>query len=238
MSKRHFPYQHPTFGTAKNPKTSSHWKVSVYYWWFEYLRRNEDYRQTCEHSGKGKCSKIYADFGDVFSVGFKEWWTTDARGADLFAEPPTPAIRIVTPDTIEKYGFPKEDKLVLEVPLGLPITFLIKNFREVVSKHHEGKRGHRHNLSSQARYTVSGKVDVAFLETALMVWDARTADPKKPLWQIAQDLGIGGSNRLQKGDEPAVVTDKKNVLAATASRYYRKAAEMIKRTGEGRFPNR
>jgi hypothetical protein len=75
MHSRHFPYQHPTFGTVKNPKTPSHWQRSVYYWWYEYLKRNTEYQKTCLQKGKGKCSEIYKHFGDVNVLNFKEWWT-------------------------------------------------------------------------------------------------------------------------------------------------------------------
>jgi hypothetical protein len=237
MALQHFPYRHPTFGTAKKPKTPSHWKVSVYYWWYEYLKRNEDYRLTCERNGKGKCSAVYQHFGDPSDKTFKEWWTENNRGAFLFAEPVTPPIWVVPPEMVEQGGFQRENTLILQVPLDLPINFLVKNFREVVSKRHTGKRGKRQNQSSRALYQAKGKIDVAFLEIALMVWDQKRADPKKPLWQVSQDLGIGGTNRLQPSDTTAMITDKKNVLAATASRYYRKATEMIKRTGEGKFPH-
>lgn len=237
MALRHFPYRHPTFGTAKNPKSASHWKVSVYYWWFEYLRRNEDYRQTCMAGGKGKCAKVYEHFGDVTSTSFKQWWTDDDRGAGLFAEPPTPSIQVISPEDVQEGGFQGENTLILRVPMGLPINFLVRNFREVVSKRHAGKRGKRYLSSSKAMFQATGKVDVVFLETALMVWDAKTAEPKKPLWQIAQDLRISSSHKLYPDDSPSVIADKKNVLAATASRYYRKAVQMIARAGEGRFPH-
>lgn len=237
MAKRHFPYKHPTFGTKHNPKTSSHLKVSVYYWWFEYLKRNDDYRKTCLNSGKGKCSKLYEHFGDVHAMNFKEWWTKDDRGGILFAEPPTPTIRLIDPEITKQGGFQRENTIVLQVPLDLPINFLVRNFRDVLSKQHKGKRGKRQSASSRALFQAKGKIDVAFLEIALMVWDAKTANPKKPLWEIAQELGIAGVHKIKSGDSPAVIADKKNILAATASRYYRKACLMIKRTGEGTFPH-
>jgi hypothetical protein len=237
MALRHFPYKHPTFGTSKNPKTSSHWKVSVYYWWYEYLKRNEDYRKTCAQNGKGKCAKLFEDFGDVSKLEFKQWWTENDRGAVLFAEQPTSSIRVLMPDVVNQGVFLKENTLVLEVPLNLPMSFLVKDFRKVVSKRHAGKRGKKHIRASKILFQATGKVDVAFLEIALMVLDAKKATPKKPFWQIAQDLQLGGVNRIAANDTPAAITDKKNVLAATASRYYRKANEMIKRAGEGRFPH-
>lgn len=235
--KRHFAYQHPTFGTAKNPKTASHWQNSVYYWWFEYLRRNEDYKRTCEKGGKGKCAKLYEDFGDIHSVDFKTWWTTDERGARLFAEPPTPSIRVIQGDAIV-LGTTDNRSLVLEVPLNLPINHLVKRFREVVSKFHAGKRGQRHNAKSQARYQVQGKVDVGFLQRALQVLDERQAQPEKPLWKIANELRIVAKDELLlPTDSTPTARDKKNNLAATASRDIRKARVMIANAGKGLFPH-
>jgi hypothetical protein len=237
MAKRHFPFKHPTFGTKHNPKTSSHIKVSVYYWWFEYLKRNDDYRKTCLNSGKGECSKLYEHFGDVHAMNFKEWWFKDDRGEILFAEPPTPTIRLIDTEIAKQGELQRENTIVLQIPLDLPINFLVKNFRDVLSRQHKGKRGKRQSLSSRSMFQAKGKIDVAFLEIALMVWDAKTTNPRKPLWEIAQELGIAGIHKIKSGDAPAVISDKKNILAATASRYYRKASLMIKRTAEGTFPH-
>lgn len=100
MIKRHFPYKHPSFSTEDKPKSFSHVKVSVYYWWYEYLKRNVDYRNTCQNKGIGKCSALYDLFGDVHDISFRQWWTKDDRGAVLFAEPFTPTIRLIDPDII------------------------------------------------------------------------------------------------------------------------------------------
>jgi len=62
---RHFPYQHPTFGTAKRPKAAFAWEESVYYWWWAYLKRNKEYLACCENGGAGPLSDHYKDFGDV-----------------------------------------------------------------------------------------------------------------------------------------------------------------------------
>lgn len=236
-AKQHFAFQHPTFGTDKRPLTPSHWQRSVYYWWFEYLRRNEDYRQTCENKGNGPCHRVYEDFGDIFAVNFKTWWRTGERGARLFAEPPARSIEIVTVGTELKINNP--EVLTLQVPLNLPITHLVQRFREVVSKYHDGKRGVRRSSKSQALYQVSGKVDVRFLQTALQVWDTRKMDQTRPLWKIANDLRLGSKVNLLKesevGGKTPTAKDKKNILAATASRYIRKAELLIREVGQGRF---
>ena len=233
--QRHFPYQHPTFGTARNPKTASYWKRSVYYWWWEYLRRSEDYRKTVTSDGDGPLSDLYRDFGDVINTDFKTWWSTDERGAFLFAQPPARSIRVVDGET----GFLQESNtLVIEIPLELPKSHLAKRFRQILAERHDGKAGHRYVNVTGPKYPVTGKVDVKFLEVALQVWDLRKQEPAKPLWQIGNELRVGSRlNHIKRDDKGASLTDKKNVLAATTSRYLRKADTMINNVGRGVFPS-
>ena len=66
---------------------------SIYYLWFEYLKRSEKYKKACANNGKGM-KKIYNDFGDIFqyktdAMGYTDvndfyfkWW--EKRGAELF----------------------------------------------------------------------------------------------------------------------------------------------------------
>jgi hypothetical protein len=233
--KRHFPYKHPTFGTKSKPKSERAWKSSVYYWWWEYLRRNEDYKRSCLNGGKGKCAKLYDDFGDVFTVDFKTWWSEGGRAVHLFAEPAQPSIQLL--EDAAPFDTTSKESLVLAVPLNLPINFLCAAFRKIVSKHHTGKRGVRANQASQARYKVSGKVDLNFLEAALKVWDYRQANPDVPLWKLAQDVRLVEAKRwVQAKDTHFESADKRNVMTATASRHFRKAAAMIKNVGTGQFP--
>jgi hypothetical protein len=67
---------YPTFGrgaySEDNPPTTV--TSSPYYWWFKFLQLNEDYKKTLQAKGKGRCSELYKDFGDVYKVDFKEWW--------------------------------------------------------------------------------------------------------------------------------------------------------------------
>src|ERR1700676_4105430 len=87
--RRHFLFKHPLF---RKPHTALgiEWRKSVYYLWWEFLRRHEGYRKTCEQGGNGQYARLYADFGDIHASDFKGWWRTGDRGASLFAEPPLP----------------------------------------------------------------------------------------------------------------------------------------------------
>ena len=44
---------------------------SIYYLWFEYLKRNNDYKTACANNGKGM-TKIYKDFGNIFEYKGKQ----------------------------------------------------------------------------------------------------------------------------------------------------------------------
>jgi hypothetical protein len=242
--KRHFAHPNPRFGTKNMQAPVNWWQESIYYWWFEYLRRNEDYKQTCTNGGRGKCAKVYADFGDVHAQDFKAWWTTNDRGATLFAEPPTPSIRVIKGDAIV-LSSPKERTLVLEIPLDLPSTHLVKRFKEILDQHHTGKQGVKVNTSSksQAMYpTATDRIAIDFLRTALKVWDTRKVETNMPLWLLAQELNLSPANHIKLGKDGTIprgghVANQKAILAATASRYIRKAEAAIKNVGTGSFPD-
>ena len=236
MKSRHFPFAHPTFGTQSNPKSSSHWKKSVYYWWFEYLRRNEQYKLTCENNGSGDCEELFKLFWDVTSTDFKKWWTKDNRGVTLFAEPLKRSISLINSE-LNSPEISTDSSIILNIPLNITINQLVKDFRKIVSKHHANKKGIRNSNNSNAMFTPSLKVDVKFLEIALMVWDEKNNYPNKPFWQIGNEMKLNLKNIIRSNDPPPVLTDKKNILAATSSRYYKKATNMINLTGIGRFPN-
>lgn len=84
---------------AKGVETSD----SIYYWWFEYLKRSWKYQKACGHNieltaeqqaeydqwWKMHGAQIHKDFGDIFAVDFWDWWTDKEgtnweRGARLF----------------------------------------------------------------------------------------------------------------------------------------------------------
>lgn len=235
MKSRHFPYQHPTFGTQANPKPQSFWFQSVYYWWFEYLRRNEAYKKTCLSKGKGKLANLYADFGDVFKADFKTWWMTAERGAVLFSEP-------LVEDTFEVVNFSdissaNKNILYVKIPLNLPKRFLKSKFHELLKRLHEGKKGIRQARQSKAKYTVIGQPNIEALKKTLKVYDYHLENPHLKLWEIAKDLRLSLADNPLHTDSTKIAYDKRNRLSATVSRYLRKAKRMIENTGKGKFPD-
>ncbi len=235
--RRHFPYQHPTFGRKSNPKSSSAWQRSVYYWWFEYLRRHEGYALTCKRGGKGKFSKLYADFEDVHASDFKTWWTTNNRGAELFAEPMSiRELQLVQIEDLQGIE-PDANVAYVQVPLNLPKRFLKQEFAKLLLKHHQGRRGVRHARSSNARYPVDGQPNIPALRLTLQVYDLRKAEPSFKLWQIGERLRLFQFEQLPaEGDTLETTSNKRNIMAATVSRYLRKAQAMIDNAAMGVFP--
>ena len=235
MKSRHFAYQHPTFGTKAHPKPQSFWLRSVYYWWFEYLRRNEAYKKTCLSKGKGKLANLYDDFGDVFKADFKAWWMRDERGAVLFSEQ-------LIEDTFEVVNFSdissaNKNILYVKIPLNLPKRFLKSKFHELLKKFHQGKKGIRQARQSKAKYNVIGQPNIEALKKTLKVYDYHIENPNLKLWEIGKDLRLSLADNPLYTDSTKISYDKRNRLSATVSRYLRKAKRMIENTSKGRFPD-
>jgi len=232
---RHFAYRHPTFGTAKSPKSVSHWQGSVYYWWWAYLRKNADYIACCEAGGIGAMSALYQDFGDVRGDDFKAWWSEGSRAIRLFAEP---AAEDVVRELAEGEVAPdQEDALTLVFPLNMPKRYLQRRFNELLKKYHTGKRGFQNAKKSLARYKFEGQPNVPALKQAFLVYKHRLDNPKAKLWEIGNELpGVIKTQKLKSGDTQYVKEAKKKVLAATVSRYLRRAQESIDRVGRGLSP--
>ena len=57
--RRHFAFKHPLFRQEQST-SGVQWDNSVYYLWWEFLRRHDGYKETCENGGKGKYAKLYA----------------------------------------------------------------------------------------------------------------------------------------------------------------------------------
>jgi hypothetical protein len=233
---RNFAYQHPVFGNTKKKKALTPYIHSVYYLWWEFLRRNADYKRCCDTGGRGKLKSLYADFGDIHSVDFKTWWQTDSRGSNLFAEQLPPDFKVLP--SVKEF-IDRERVILLQVPLSLPRRYLTQQFQEVLNQHHDGRRGIRTNRISTAKYPVTGHVDTVALRKCLRVFDAKVANPKMKLWQVAQECEVTDEKQYVKNDGSETkeeISDKKLILTNTASRLLKRSKKIISAVSSGRFP--
>ena len=229
-----FAYRHPIFGKSKVVKSSEPYKNSVYYLWWEFLRRNEGYKKCCENGGKGRYSKLYQDFGDVHLPDFKTWWQTNNRGATLFGEIVPPEFKVI--EDITNWQI-YERTIYLQVSLDLPKRFLTSQFNKILDKHHSGSRGRRTNKNSTAKYPIIGHVDILALQKCLDVYDMKLNNPAMRQWEIGQKCKVTRPHQFIKvGDTEAEVTSKKLVLTSTTNRLLKKARLIISKTVEGQFP--
>jgi hypothetical protein len=128
--------------------------------------------------------------------------------------------------------------LFVQIPLNLPNRELKQRFDSLLVKYHEGKRGMRYARASHAKYPVIGQPNINALKTTLMVYDYHKDHPDLKLWEVALILDQFKSVRIER--RPAKKLEgfaEKNLMAATVSRYLRKAKAMIENVGAGRFPD-
>lgn len=233
--QRHFSYRHPTFGSKTNPKPESAWTGSIYYWWWEYLKRNPEYISCCERGGEGNLADLYQDFGDVRGDNFKAWWTENSRGVNLFAEPrANDSVRAL--ETAEP-ALDSNEYLTISLPLLFPKRFLQKEFKKLLALHHKGRRGYQNAKKSQAKYRIKGQPNIPAIKQALEVYDFWLAHPEMKLWEIGNALPrFQMTSKIGSDDSDSTTVHNKNILAVTVSRYLKRAKKSIASTSMGVFP--
>lgn len=242
----HFAYAWPLKNWPKSGKqrvnppfpAAQPWQCSVYYYWWEYLRRHDGYRRTCEAGGKGKYAKLYDDFGNVHEGEFWDWWRAHSW---LFAEP---AIRQVS--LADAGDLPDERTLILRVPLETKLSLVTGQFKRLVKPQLE--RASRAKWESRARYPVATKPVLTALHEHLMVWDAKQHHPDMKDAELADLVGlrinhvVGGetvASRKSLGLSTDAIERKiYRRKQLTVQRHLRIAEQYIANVALGRFPYR
>ena len=203
---------------------------SVYYWYWQYLRRNADYLRCCANNGKGKLSALYKDFGDVRDDDFKQWWR--AKGVELFAEEKKALIE-------EVKQVADDGRWYIAVSLDEDKRQLKKKFNAELKKIHTAKRGRRKvtDENSTAKYKVNSHFTLESLKNGLLCYDESLANESRKvklrIWQMAEKVGLCEFNR--ESDYSNV--EKRAILSATFQRYKKKAEQRIEETANGVFPS-
>jgi hypothetical protein len=240
--QRHFTFKHPLFKRGSSA-SGVWWENSVYYLWWEFLRRHDGYKRTCDNGGVGEYAKLYADFDDVHSVTFREWWMKDDRGARLFGEPVLPnSVTAISPSDVESLSeaWKSGALLVIAIPLLLRKRFISQKIAKLLKQHHHRRRGQRTFRQSRARYPINAQFNVHSLRKALKAYDLHIEKPDLTLWQIAQELRLGtvltkeelASDVKRDGS----ITRKKSILSVAASKKLKLARKIIDGVGHGVFP--
>ena len=158
---------------------------SVYYMWFEYLRRSERYREVCEKQGTTKNKKLntlFADFGDIHAIAgsktgfvsaaafYDQWWV--CKGQYLFGVPGQRQVDqcLSFADVLAlKAEIESGDIKIVGLPANMPkaklrqrVGRLITNLDVLVDN----------AVQLKPKYTISSeRVDVESLQECLMAYD-------------------------------------------------------------------
>jgi hypothetical protein len=240
---RHLIGGNVTFGRSKEQKAKEPFKQSLHYLWYEFLKRSDRYKKTCENKGKGELSVLYKDFGDVFSVDFKKWWQTDNRGIELFAEE-------LADDKIRRVKKAedlnlKDEILTVSIPLELPQEFILETVHKMLKKAgHKGEKGVKTNKESTARYKIIGGVNKESLRRSLELYDMKQENPEMKYHELAKKCGFGVNwklgQKLKHKDGELREEDsfeERQILTSIAYRQLNRVKQTIKSVEEGKFPN-
>lgn len=243
-SPLHFStYSYPKFGRSKQPFDDLNPPKTVtdspYYWWFMFLRLNADYKATCKANGKGKCTDLYEDFGDVYKVNFKDWWNARAH---LFAEPRKGYRMQIANRDEELAPFNSEEVLNLVVPLTWSRRVLKKRFSELVlNKLEKGKRGVS-VIESEAKYKLGSKWNIEAFQHAYDIYVEKQKSlseiKKVPLADIAirAKLPYAIREKAKEGVRNRMTVDIRYTLTVLANRHYKRAEKFIKSAITNSFP--
>ena len=251
----HFATQsYPRFGRGvysddKPPQTV---KDSPFFWWFMFLRLNNDYLETEKNDGVGLCSDLYKDFGKVTNTDFKSWWRDHSH---LFAEEKTQYRLQVASSANELAPFNSDEAINVVVPLTWSQKSLKKHFSLLLNKHVvKGERGPKLG-SETAKYSLGRRWNANAMETAYRIYTIRqkhlekgatktlkaqhkgdVSAKYKVAWaDIALMANVVVSNRDNEGNERA--TDEvRRLLTILANRHYKRAIEFINSAATSCFP--
>ena len=153
------------------PDETRPWRRNIFYFWWEFLRRHDGYKDCCNRGGAGRFKELYNDWGNVHAYeNFWKWWseevqTTELRGEYLFAEP----YEYRQIEEVQTLKNQTQNELIVSIPLEVRTAELTRSLRRLLQQHTERSRTAR--KKSRARYSVSASVPLLTLLKTLQVYD-------------------------------------------------------------------
>lgn len=200
---------------------------SVFYYWWAFLRENENYLQCCEEQGSGDLAALYHFFGDVRPVSFMNWWkfggNATYRGRDLFCEP----LQTIKVGSINWTPTAEETVIRLNVPVVDDLTRLKKEFMRILQPAIEASRMHQSDqtipAAGSALFPVAiGNPKLSAIHEIFQVISKKRANLSLTDHQIAIEMGMQGS---------------RNDLEKKISRLRGRGKKLVKNVEFGRFPD-
>lgn len=194
--------------------TATSWESSVFYYWWLFLRENDDYRLTCENKGNGPKTELFKDFGDIFADDFPTWWKQ--RGRDLFREPAAEGVKVA------RTLHPDKNRIHFSVPITGDLERTLSEIRSLLQPI---VRDFRMQVGpSQAKYPVATKPVLSSLHKLYKLHVASKEHPDLVGWQLYDLLPNASTNQSKEAKNSSV------------SRSLKQAKFMINQVGDGIFP--
>lgn len=243
---RNFPYAPPHYPgapyRARLPQPpydgAEEWKCSVYYYWWEYLRRNEEYRETCRLDGEGKHPVLYRWFGNVHGGDFHDWWWSRYHLFTFRSE----AINIAR----NGKGYLESEGVFLHVGYARSKSEMIASAREQIMK--ISQKEITDELRRTIRFKPAARPVLRSLHQHLLAWDARLEHPNADDADICDiaDLDVSLPYSLEEiaslRADGLKVTDlekaNRRAKQLTVQRHLRIATQYIDNVVLGEFPKR
>jgi hypothetical protein len=245
--EKEFENSRQMFGTRARRLPVSKQKQAGYQLWWEFFKRNEEYKQCCVDGVFGKYPELYDDFGNIHAyTRFRDWWEEYERGRRLFGDLPLDLTvhELKTANDWDIEGW-RDQAIVVVLPLNHSKRYLMNRVSNLLKAKHPGKPGRKtggYMASSTAKYKFHRNFSVLTLENQLKVYDAvmgsKSGVCKRKLADIGVDLGLVPTAMPDPGKDRAEdTTIKRALLASTVSRLFRQAERIVHNTIKGQFPN-
>ena len=217
------------------PKPENY-EESVFFWWVEFLKRSDSYKQQCE-SGKG--GAVFQDFGNIFNVEFLDWWNNDDR--ELMFLPGT-SLGVWPLENVKEFKEAlSEEWLVVKIDPKCTRKTILYWLDDLLFSHQPDTRGqHNNDVIEPPKYETFARPNVPALKKTLAIYDHYLKHPK-PLYKIYDTLQARGIVSFKSRDEETLHienddTTSRRVKTSSISRYIRQAKCLIRNVEIGVFP--
>jgi len=203
-------------------KDAPRYKCSMYYFWWAFLRENDEYIACCVNGGEGPMANLYRDFVDVRGDDFMDWWIDGGRL--LFCEPLEDAVTLLH-DSPRHHD--SEHRVLISVPKDGDLDRITAEIRTAMGEYRLRYRPADELRESRARYPIMATAKLQSLYRQLRTYQLKKADPEIGNKAIAEELKIGDTSESYNPDS----------IIAAVSRYFTDAQKLVANVGKGRFPD-
>lgn len=230
----------PSYSRANDRLEAHDAEASVYGWWWRFLRLSPViwFAQSRNVLPKDKqIAQVVRDFGDLNGRSFNAWWS--ASGRQLFSEAVRPSkVTALDLDQLQGHPFSRE-KLYLEIPLTIRKQTILKQIKDMLNEHHEGRELNLAATSTAEYALYTKRFRLRVLETEYWVLLYRLLYPEITVWRIGDRLQLAPSLKV-RGVENRAHYGRNTPLSKLNSltgRYLYKARFTLLNAERAMFPN-